>query len=246
MKRDNRMKKLTIMALVIGLAMLLSTPVFAYELGIAWINDYPGAGNDLDYCDDNAIGFKNELSWYSVDYEESDGDVLESHFTDDGYSLDKPDVSFQCGHSITHDGHKAIYLNPDSGNQYVEWDEADFGDYDLEWFGTVACYLLNSDDDNYWIHATDGGLHLFCGFKTTQAQSPSNLMGKKWGQYLDDGEKVKNAWFHACDVTQTSSKQVNVITYDDDCYDDYIHGKGGPACSDPTPQATFWTWSHTC
>jgi len=78
-QRDNRMKKLTIMALVIGLAMLLSTPVFAYELGIAWINDYPGAGNDLDYCDDNAIGFKNELSWYSVDYEESDGDVLESH-----------------------------------------------------------------------------------------------------------------------------------------------------------------------
>jgi len=237
------MKKIGMAALIIFFTALASTPASAYGLGISWINY-----DNLYYCDESANGFKNELDdLYSVDYEEFEEKVLKSHFTDNGYSLDKPHIAFHCGHSTyDNNGVMAIQLHPESGSTMVKWDEVHFGDYNLDWFGAQTCELLNENDEDKWIHATDGGLHLFCGFDTEAEVNDVLWMGRFWGYYLDDGEKVKDAWFHACDVTQKSDKVANIITQDNDCYNDYIYGRGGPACDDPTPKPYYWAWRHWC
>lgn len=93
------------------------------------------------------------------------------------------------------------------------------------------------------------GAHLICGASTTTYNYAGD--GTNWAAYMiddganDDAYTVKNAWFSALDVNQPSGVTLKVFGETSSCGNDKIWGQG-TVISDPTPDDTFTTWTHSC
>jgi len=76
------------------------------EIGVWWVNDYPGTENDLDICDDDAEGFYNVLvsKGFTGVWKKGDSEAWESHFEKqsvygfDYYYVDAIDFVYFSGH----------------------------------------------------------------------------------------------------------------------------------------------------
>ncbi len=175
-----------------------------YEIGVEWINDFPGTQDDRDHWDESCDGLYNKLikaGWTSR-FHWTDWDAWEQDFKlaseggTEGYYADNVDIAMVCTHGgaatdpvwnqflssvyfgSTHDDHD---LSP--GEAYKA-----YGDKDLEWLAFDSCSVLSDGgpapyyNRGYWA-ATMNGLHLLLGFKNTMyVWAPGD--GYKWADYL--------------------------------------------------------------
>lgn len=220
-----------------------------------WVNLYPGAGNDLSDCDDDAEGLENKLpgswdKWLHGDY-----NAYEDHFkrTDLGGTnpdhTDNADLAYFSGHGSTGtdlDGTSVrVLLFGDSSfddNNLVPGEADGAWDADMEWMGFMNCRTM--EDADRWHDAMEG-VHLILGFETV---SLDVNFGKYFGKYMvdsgigDSAEKVKTSWFDAAEETHGAGYTAKVIGETSSMGNDYLHGEG-TVQADPTHDATYTSWS---
>jgi hypothetical protein len=176
------------------------------ELGIWWINDYPGTENDLFNRDNDAIGFSNDLTgdgWTRIHYY-YDSSAKESHFersavggSDSNYA-DACDIFYCTGHgnyarfsfANDYDGDDVYNttVQADAGSPY---NEPSWGDTDLEWAFLCSCKNLHSAYKTEWNDAFSG-LHGICGFLSSA--DDYYCPGPEVGGYLAAGDSIYDAW----------------------------------------------------
>lgn len=184
------------------------------EVGIEWVNDYPGFINDLMWCDADAEGFYNHLGskGFTRVFDRGDNLAWESDFERQGVGgsdfVDiNCDFAYFSGHGTeeaflfgtNHDGDgnyvfKVQSLEGSSINQEAQW-----GDRDLEWIFISACLVLNWQNiASRWSYAFSGDLHGMTGFSTEEDQTP--VLGEYFAKYLADTwgpYNIKDAWKNA-------------------------------------------------
>lgn len=127
-----------------------------------------------------------------------------------------------------------------------------WGDKDLEWIISIACYSLNPDAE--WQIAF-GGLHLILGYQEIVAGLGHPLpYGEKMGEKLADamtGKKPLTVWQAWSEVnaiyTKTNSHRPAGIGKTEAMFKDYVWGKGDGPQPDPPPfkygtDEKFVTW----
>lgn len=184
---------------------------------------------DLDYQDDGLLevggiynaDYQNNLIWPDrpttenitrgfVDYLENNGwqerfiygDVdEESPFTgDDNLSADGVDIFFYCGHGNV----GSIPLVDDWWPlpHVVSYEEAEWGETDLEWVFLFACNTLQNDDaysanytkENGEFAQSLNGAHIICGADTPMSAEYTEV-GEAIAYLLVEGYDVGMAWF---------------------------------------------------
>lgn len=174
------------------------------EIGVEWVNNY----NDFQfsYCDDNALGFYNELKnkGFTAVFNYGDDSAWESDFEREGvggydsWYVDNVDFVYFSGHGSA----SAFFFgtNHDNDGSYprqVHYTEADWGDRDLEWLFISACEVLAQ----YWVWQpafhTPITLH-DTGFETSVADNSGvGNLGKLFAQSLTQGYTINESWYIA-------------------------------------------------
>jgi hypothetical protein len=117
------------------------------EVGVEWVNDYGGADNDLNNCDDSAKGLYNNMGsiGWTKNFENGDDNAEESHFqssgdqnwpdsAEDSNYVDAVDICLFSGHGSA-DGNALVVhdnLLGDLFGDYVNYDECKWGDRGLK------------------------------------------------------------------------------------------------------------------
>lgn len=211
------------------------------EVGVEWVNDYTWPISDLLYCDDSANGLYNKLgnNGWTKRFNMGNSNAKAAHFeqakTDSQY-IDAVDIALYSGHGSTNK------LDVSTVTEKVYYDEAEWGDYDLEWIG-LDCCLAGSGN----FASSLNGVHLILGFSTECYDSD---LGLHWANYLvDDGPNdvaytVKNSWFYGADVDQPSGVTAKVLGETSNCGNDYIWGQGSVITDPPVDGSyTYWTYN---
>lgn len=214
------------------------------EVGIEWVEDYTWPYSDLPYSEDSAEGFYDRLGdeGWTKKFNKGNSNAKDEHFEQSGSDttyIDGVDIAFYQGHG------SAGRLDISTVWEKVDSDEAEWGDYDLEWIGLHACSVLSNNDFTDALH----GVHLICGFSTTSYNYADD--GENWADFLiDDGANdqaytVKDAWFDGMEIKQPSSVTAKVFGETSSCGSDKIWGQG-PVISDPRVDGIYFFWTHTC
>ncbi|MDK2826051.1 MAG: hypothetical protein PWQ63_1797 [Methanolobus sp.] len=214
------------------------------EVGVEWVCDYTYPYADLPNSDDSAVGFYNRMgnAGWTKKFSKGNSNAKAAHFEQSGSDttyIDAVDIAFYQGHGA------AGRLDVSTYTEKVYANEAEWGDYDLEWIGLHACSVLSNNN----FKGSLNGAHLICGFSTTAYNCASD--GTNWAAYMiddganDDAYTVKNAWFSAIDVNQPSGVTLKVFGETSSCGNDKVWGQG-TVISDPTPDSTYSTWTHSC
>ncbi|MEA1944407.1 MAG: DUF6345 domain-containing protein [Euryarchaeota archaeon] len=212
------------------------------EVGVEWVNDYTYPYSDLSNCDDSANGLYNRLGniGWTKRFNKGNSNAKATHFESAGQDslyIDAVDIALYSGH-----GH-SDRLDISTVWEKVYYDEAQWGDYDLEWIGLDCCYAGGS----YFSYPLNG-IHLICGFSTPANDSDN---GNHWADFLidygagDDACTVKDAWFYGMDVNHGSDTTLRVNGENADCGTDYIWGQG-PVIADPPVDGYYTHWTYTC
>lgn len=252
---------------VIMLSMTLSiTPVSAYEVGIVWVKSYP-SGTLYD-AQLSAERFYNKIggtSSWTKKFNKNDSNAYEKYLKRSDYTggqdssyIDNVDIAMFVGHGTDRNGQIALKFITSDTDEYLQYNEAKWGDKDLEWIGLDACRVLNDASRWHWANSLNG-THLIAGFATDSMAKvecgvegcTTYTMGEYWADYMvDDGffdleRTVKNAWFEAADDSQfpNSDIVVKVIGENADCGGDDLWGQG-PVISDPPVDNSYTVWSH--
>ena len=173
--------------------------------------------------------------------------------------LDRADIAMLCTHgSRSWDSFwslnlSSVYFGSSVDDQHLVPGDGyqAYGDQDLEWLAFDSCSVLGDGgpapyrDRGYWA-ATMDGLHLLLGFRNTMYVI-STGDGSYWAKYmlgwrmwfpfvgyvwLRSPYKVAQAWFEATDDLQPGSVCARVIAEENVYFNDYLHGRGGPAAGD--------------
>ncbi|MEF3254681.1 MAG: DUF6345 domain-containing protein, partial [Deferribacterales bacterium] len=143
-------------------------------------------------------------------------------------------------------------------DHFLTHQDAEWGDKDLEWIAIDACRVLNNDDGDVfdrwgtWFTGSDvfNGLHQILGFATHASDVPNRgdkfayYMTRPW--YYGGAMKIKDAWFKACDETESNRvSAVESVCRPNDAEDDYLPGYGSTASDSDNPNCLSWT-PHTC
>lgn len=199
------------------------------EVGIEWVNDYPGTDGDRQYRDDSAEDLVDNLEdeGWTERYCWEEGNVWERDYKSKLYVngleeayTDAVDLAFFAGHGSVGSNWEdtdAGYMKYDAGAMKVNSDRDEkavlphvaymsWGDQDLEWIGLDACHVLKHPWE--WAQAMNG-LHLICGFANRSYEDGFfgswNNMGGEWsdgmigGWLFDDALTIKQSWFDAAD-----------------------------------------------
>ena len=212
------------------------------EVGVEWVNDYTYPYSDLSNCDDSANGLYNRLGniGWTKRFNKGNSNAKATHFESAGQDssyIDAVDIALYSGH-----GH-SNRLDISTVWEKVYYNEAQWGDYDLEWIGLDCCYAGSS----YFAHPLNG-IHLICGFSTTASDFDN---GKHWADYLiddgagDDAYTVKNSWFYGMDVHHGAGTTLRVNGENADCGTDYIWGQGS-VITDPPVDGSYTYWTYNC
>ncbi|AKB77352.1 hypothetical protein MSHOH_0869 [Methanosarcina horonobensis HB-1 = JCM 15518] len=214
------------------------------EVGIEWVCDYTYPYADLPNSDDSAVGFYNRIgnAGWTKKFNKGDSNAKAAHFEQSGSDttyIDGVDIAFYQGHG------SAGKLDVSAYTEKVYANEAEWGDYDLEWIGLHACNTLSNNDFSESLQ----GAHLICGFSTTAYNYAGD--GENWAGYLiddganDDAYTVKNAWFYGIDINQPAGVTLKVFGETSTCGNDKIWGQG-TVISDPAVDDQFTTWTYNC
>ncbi len=198
--------------------------------------------NTSGWEDDSGESFtRGENSTYETDYKESNLGGWDEAYIDD------VDLAMFQGHSAPVDNVRALQFSTYQDDYYLEWDEARWGDHDMEWIFLCTCNMLSDASMSYWSSALNG-THLICGSKNEFVVSDHGL---HIGDLLvDDGwwdspRKVKTAWFNGCDYDSDFGRVLRVIGETSGCGDDYIWRQGS-VCSDPVVDGNYSVWTYNC
>jgi hypothetical protein len=175
------------------------------EVGVEWINDFPGTADDRSHWDESCDGLNNHLigeGWTSR-FHFTDWNAWETDFkneslggNEDSY-VDSVDIAMICTHGSGAYDHfwdkdlSSVYFGSSHTDQDLSPGDAyqGYGDKDLEWLAFDSCSVLSDGgaapyyNRGYWA-ATMNGLHLLLGFKNTMyVWAPGD--GDLWGTYMN-------------------------------------------------------------
>ncbi len=227
-----------------------------------WCNDYPGSSNDLNKCDDDAVGAWNGLpSAWDLFGGHGNSNAKEIHFKrndigdgDNGGHVDGADLGYYAGHGDASD-YDSYYGEDLTSLAWCTSDDDDdglpsdsracWGDGDMEWVAMAACWILESPSRGEWANAFNGA-HLICGAATT---IPDYKFGITFSDRLvdngsfDTAKTVKSSWFDAIDRGIGANLTAVVIGENSSMGNDYIWGEGSVA-SDPVVDGSYSSWSY--
>ncbi|MBA7671679.1 hypothetical protein ES703_79839 [subsurface metagenome] len=220
---------------------------FPPEVGVEWVNGYPGWGHDLSISDDSTADLAAWLQGqgWSLEFNNppdgQDGSAWEKHFKSvyrggwDYLYADNVDLVMFCGHG---DVGKLIFGGSSQDDEYLYGFEADWGDKDLEWVLLESCLALQNDD-GYPSDKSSGdfanalnGVRLICG----AADSIYGNNGQYVGELLAAGWSVTDAWFYGCGWNQHLYRNpctLRVIAEDPAYFSDAVWGCGPTIIPDP-------------
>jgi len=220
---------------------------FPPEVGVEWVNGYPGWGHDLSLSDDSTAELAAALQGqgWSLQFNNppdgQDGRAWEKHFKSamrggwDYLYADSVDLVMFSGHG---DPGRLIFGGSSQDDEYLYGYEAYWGDIDLEWALLEACSALAYDDgvssNKYdgWFAQALGGARLICGAAT----SIYGDNGQHVGPRLAAGWSVMDAWFWGCFENQDfygHSCTLRVIAEDPGYFGDAVWGCGPTIIADP-------------
>ena len=218
----------------------------APEVGVEYINDFPGTANDLAMTDDDALSLYNRLGncgWTrsfaygnSMAWEE-DWKRTAAGGTNNSYA-DTVDLAYFTGHGYS-DGivfgvggntHDDAYLT--TADCKLAW-----GDKDVEWVGLSSCLSMETPQSRQnWAWCMNGA-HLILGFETVMGDVNH---GDYFGYYICQGWTMTQAWFKAADMLQSQGRVAGVLAEEDYHFYDrwYNHVSGD------TWDYDFFYWRH--
>jgi Family of unknown function (DUF6345) len=121
--------------------------------------------------------------------------------------------------------------------------EMKLGDNNLEWLILDACQVLERDNLKVFdrVRPMFKGLHYVLGFDTTTGDEAHR--GSYMADYLDDGDRVRDAWRKTCQETEGSSTNYAYVRADasgTNTFNDHWHGKGAVSADPSTPTQFFY------
>ena len=227
-----------------------------YEVGVEWVNGKDGLPNSAV----NAEGFYDKVGDYSGWHKsfdcgdewawERDFKAVELGGADSSW-VDDVDMVYYNDHGNPY----GISFNTNYDDTFLRYDEARWGDKDLEWIVLDACSCLEHTSSNpvwRWGPALRG-LHIILGFHSgsynveTLGWWFATLMGRWFWFTL--GLKIIDAWFTACPLAGDPNAACLYATKADDPWNpplddptnDHLWGFGY-VCSDPYPGTKWWVW----
>ena len=224
--------------LVAIILLIVVTPeAQAYSFGVEYDST---AGLDVNYY--SARDFANRLKadgwtqtffYGNADAWEKDWKEEAKGGWDDSYA-DAVDVAFWDGHGSP----QGIYPDPPDDDE-VRYDEAVWGDNNMEWMLAHSCSVLADDHISDWAYGTMGkGGHGLCSHSTTcNAVNAGNRMA----ELLVAGWTFKDAWFQQHIELQYSGCIARVIATSATA-NDKLWNHGGMAIPDPSPGTTWYVW----
>ncbi len=246
---------------------------FHYEVGVEWVNDYPGEDLDLLGRDDDALDLYNTVGeqpgWWGI-FEWGNASAFEEDFKrfglggDEDDEIDQVDLAYFCGHGTLCDciwdptwgafrralvfgvEHDDYYLVPGEGGRWSDGTHS-WGDADLEWLGFSACETMI--DHRYWANCLNG-LHLILGWATISNDifpyrhfDPPTL-GWVWAREMLAGRTITQAWFNAAEETHPGGRIAAVVAEEMADFNDHLWGVG-PVSADPLVDGWYHYWTFT-
>ncbi len=210
------------------------------DAGTEWIGESQG----LSGSSGNAGGFASRFASHgatTLRFNWGDASAWERDFKDpsqggnDSVWIDNVDVAFYTGHANANG-----WTFPGSKDDgFLHYNEARFGNNDLEWLTVAACGPLQpGNSPNRWWQRWGPafkGLHLLCGYQTVTYDN--TVEGKKWARKMLNGKPVRQAWMETGIDVQGPSEIVAVMGVFGpngvSNWNDHYHGKGsvGPDIS---------------
>ncbi len=189
------------------------------EVGVEWINDFPGTADDRSHWDESCDGLYNQLldNGWTGRFRYTDWSAWEQDFKDEPRAgggtedsiADTADIAMVCTHgSGTWDAFwgknlSSVYFGSTVDDHHLSPGDAyrAYGDQDLEWLAFDSCSVLSElpagdayFNRGYWA-ASMNGLHLLLGFKNTMyVVDPAD--GPQWAHYML-GHKFLWWWIHS-------------------------------------------------
>jgi hypothetical protein len=239
------------------------------EVGVEWIDDFPGTADDRSHWDEScdglyygltSVGWTGRFHWTDWNAFETDFKLASLGGEENSY-VDNVDIAMICTHgSGTHDNFwnkdlSSVYFGSSHADQHLSPGDAyrAYGDKDLEFLAFDSCSVLSDDgpypyyNRGYW-STTMNGLHLLLGFKNTMyVWAPGD--GAYWSVFMKGlgwmmpPLTVTQAWFSAVDYNQPTVTCARVLAETSSNYSEYLHGYGymGP---DPAVDGYYYYWDH--
>lgn len=215
------------------------------DVGVEYIADSQGLPGSVG----NADGFVSAMQGASVPVEFvwSDFNAWEQDFKDpslggnDSSWVDNVDAVFYTGHA---DGNGFTFPgNQDDGK--LRYDEARWGDRDLEWLVIAACGPLQPSAGGLswgqrWGDAFTG-LHLLLAYAETSYVRKDE--GRTYAEGLVNGKRVRNAWVDAAMLQPSGVTYAYMGVADSDGqtnFNDYFWGRGLGGGPDITTISYYW------
>jgi len=227
-----------------------STEATAGTLFYEWINDYPGEEDDLDHCDEDAEGLRDQLEWdysgYMNDSAWEEDFKISSRGGKEYDFVDQDDFAYFSGHGSKQGDRRTANFSTNHDDEHLRPADCEdgWGDQNLEWVAFNACKIMK--DSAYWASCMDG-LHLILGWET---DSYDVDLGTPFGaNMVKDGDsdtalKIKQSWFQAADDSNPEDLIAVVIGETYEMGDDYVWGEGTVG-DDPAPDEYHYRWEHT-
>jgi hypothetical protein len=240
------------MLLVVGLILFVTGKnALAYSAGWEAVNNYNGYLPNLSECIDEGEKFEDAIFAYSNNWDVYFGDYDASAWEEDfkKTSLGGTDVDYADDVDLVlfsgHGDQNGFYFGTTIDDHQVHYNDADWGDQNLEFALIDACNVLldNASKYNRWGWPVFEGLHYLCGYNTTCTDVDTR--GEDFIKYaMDDGLTVRSAWINATIDSENGTKAAYMRGYSSgaDTYNDHLWGFGSVS-ADPTPTTLYYlTW----
>jgi hypothetical protein len=232
--------KTVILAAMIVLIMV-TTDAVASSFGVEY--DSTG-GLGINYNSANDFASKLKADGWTQKFLYGDASAWEKDFKDvskpggqDNYYADAVDVVFWEGHGAP----DSLYVPPPD-DHYVTYDDAIWGNLNLEWILAHSCSVLADDHLADWAYiACAQGAHGMCSHKTTVNACNA---GSRMAELLVAGWTFKDAWFQQHIEKQYTGCTARVICTDA-TKNDKLWNHGGMAVPDPMPGDLWYVWTLT-
>lgn len=236
------------------------------EIGVEWITDWPGTGddranwyysaNDL-YNKLRAAGWAGRFNWGQTNAWERDFKHASYGGINDSV-VDAVDLAMMATHgSSAWDSYygrvlSSVYFSSNNDDWDLSPGEARraYGNNDLEWLVFDSCSVLREDSMYYW-HETFDGLHLMAGFANTMyvvyrgdgGAFADELLKSGWWIFGHPAKTVTQAWFTGTDDEQPNGVRARVLAEELNSYNDYVWGQGYVSPDYPN-DGDYWYWDH--
>jgi hypothetical protein len=240
------------------------------EVGVEWINDFPGTADDRSHWDESCdglyygltgAGWTGRFRWTDWSAYETDFKLSSLGGSENSY-VDNVDIAMVCTHgsgaydSFWDKNLSSVYFGSTHADQDLSPGDAyhAYGDKDLEFLAFDSCSVLSDGgpapyyNRGYWSTVMNG-LHLLLGFKNTMyVWAPGD--GLYWAMFMKGmgwwwpATTVTQAWFLATDYNQPTVTCARVLAETPANFNNYLHGYGSGAGADPVIDSYYWYWDH--